>query len=168
MKMHPSVLPLLEGGKTVEYGAHLVREEGYRGIPKKIYRDGFLVIGEAAGFIVNLGYTIRGIDLALLSGLAAARAIISAEDAGPAYMKEIENLKLLPSMKAVDGYFDLLEIPRMYADYPGVATDLFEKLYTINGDTPVSIKKQAKEVLKNNRLSLWKLLKDGIRGYRSL
>ena len=48
------------------------------------------------------------------------------------------------------------------------ATDLFEKLYTINGDTPVSIKKQAKEVLKNNRLSLWKLLKDGIRGYRSL
>ena len=168
MKMHPSVLPLLEGGKTVEYGAHLVREEGYRGIPKKIYRDGFLVIGEAAGFIVNLGYTIRGIDLALLSGLAAARAIISAEDAGPAYMKEIENLKLLPSMKAVDGYFDLLEIPRMYADYPGVATDLFEKLYTINGDTPVSIKKQAKEVLKNNRLSLWKLVKDGIRGYRSL
>jgi len=70
-KMHPAICPLLEGGKTVEYGRHLVAEEGYRRIPKRLYREGFLVCGEAAGFFVNLGYTIRGIDLAVLSGLAA-------------------------------------------------------------------------------------------------
>ncbi len=168
LKMHPSIYPLIEGGKTVEYGAHLVREEGYRGIPKKLYRDGFMVIGEAAGFIVNLGYTIRGIDLAIVSGVAAARAVISGKNPGPAYLEELKNIKLLPAMKAVDGYFDLLEIHRLYETYPKVATGVFNKLYSISGEVPVSIKKGIWGVLKENGVSLWQLVKDGIRGYRSI
>lgn len=168
MKMHPSIYPLIEGGKTVEYGAHLVREEGYRGIPKKLYRDGLLVTGEAAGFVLNMGYTIRGIDLAIVSGVAAARAVISGKNPGPAYIDELNSIKLLPSMKSVDGYFDLLEIPRMYAVYPKVAADIFSRLYNISGDVPVSIKKSIWGVLRENRLSLWQLIKDGIRGYRSI
>ncbi len=75
-KMHPAIYPLIADGETVEYGAHLVSEEGYRGIPKKLYRDGFLMVGDAAGFVINTGYSIRGIDLAIVSGVAAARAII--------------------------------------------------------------------------------------------
>lgn len=168
LKMHPSIYPLIEGGKTVEYGAHLVREEGYRGIPKKLYRDGFMVIGEAAGFIVNLGYTIRGIDLAIVSGVAAARAVISGKNPGPAYLEELKNIKLFPAMKAVDGYFDLLEIHRLYETYPKVATGVFNKLYSISGEVPVSIKKGIWGVLKENGVSLWQLVKDGIRGYRSI
>jgi electron transfer flavoprotein-quinone oxidoreductase len=168
LKMHPSVYPLIEGGKTVEYGAHLVREEGFRGIPKKLYRDGLLVIGEAAGFVVNIGYTIRGIDLAIVSGVAAARAVISGKNPGPEYLEELKRIKLLPSMKAVDGYFDLLEIHRLYETYPKVAAGVFNRMYTIGQDVPVSIKKGIWKVLKENKLSLWQLAKDGIRGYRSI
>ena len=168
LKMHPSVYPLIEGGKTVEYGAHLVREEGYRGIPKKLYRDGLIVIGEAAGFVLNIGYTIRGIDLAIVSGVAAARAVISGKNPGPEYLDELKRIKLLPTMKAVDGYFDLLEIPRMYAAYPKVATGVFNKMYTVGTDVPVSIKKGIWSVVKENKLSLWQLAKDGIRGFRSI
>lgn len=168
LKMHPSIYPLIEGGKTVEYGAHLVREEGYRGIPKKLYREGLMVIGEAAGFIVNLGYTIRGIDLAIVSGVAAARAVISGKNPGPAYLEELKNIKLLSSMKAFDGYFDLLEIHRLYETYPKVATGVFNKLYSISGEVPVSIKKGIWGVLKENGVSLWQLVKDGIRGFRSI
>ncbi len=168
LKMHPAIYPLIEGGKTVEYGAHLVREEGFRGIPKKIFRDGLLVIGEAAGFVVNIGYTIRGIDLAIVSGVAAARAVISGKNPGPAYLDELKSIKLLPTMKAVDGYFDLLEIHRLYQTYPKVAAGVFNKMYSINGETPVSIKKSIWGVLKENGLSLWQLAKDGIRGYRSI
>ena len=166
--MHPSVYPLIEGGKTVEYGAHLVREEGFRGIPKKLYRDGLIVIGEAAGFVVNIGYTIRGIDLAIVSGVAAARAVISGKNPGPEYLEELNQIKLLPSMKAVDGYFDLLDIHRLYSTYPKVAAGVFNKMYTIGTDVPVSIKKGIWNVLKENRLSLWQLAKDGIRGFRSI
>jgi electron transfer flavoprotein-quinone oxidoreductase len=168
LKMHPSIYPLIEGGKTVEYGAHLVREEGYRGIPKQLYRDGLMVIGEAAGFVLNIGYTIRGIDLAIVSGVAAARAVISGSNPGPAYLEELKNIKLLPSMKAVDGYFDLLEIHRLYETYPKVAGGVFNKMYSISGETPVSIKKGIWGVLKDNKVSLWQLVKDGIRGYRSI
>jgi len=168
LKMHPSIYPLIEGGKTVEYGAHLVREEGYRGIPKKLYRDGLMVIGEAAGFVLNIGYTIRGIDLAIISGVAAARAIISGKNPGPEYLEELNRIKLLPAMKAVDGYFDLLEIPRLYAAYPKAATGIFNKMYNIGPDVPVSIKKGIWNVLKENKLSLWQLAKDGIRGFRSI
>lgn len=170
-KMHPSIYPLLEGGETVEYAAHLVSEDGFRGIPGKLYRDGFLMIGDAAGFVINTGSSIRGIDLAILSGIAAARAVIDSQDpvrVGPAYMQELNNIGLIPAMKAVDGYKDLLEIPRIYTSYPGLAADVFTRLFTVDGQVPRSLRKEIKGLLKQNQLSLWQLLKDGLRGYRSI
>lgn len=146
-------------------------EDGYRGIPKKLYRDGLLVVGYAAGFVINTGYSIRGIDLAILSGIAAARAIIQEENPsqiGQIYMKELNNIKLLPTMKAVDGYKEVLEIPRIYTSYPAAANDLFNTLFSIDGEVPVSIKKELKTILKKNGLSMWQLIKDGIRGYKSV
>ncbi|UWG98094.1 FAD-dependent oxidoreductase [Dehalobacter sp. DCM] len=168
MKMHPAILPLLEGGQTVEYGAHLVREEGFRGIPQKLYKEGLLVIGEAAGFVINVGYSIRGIDLAIVSGIAAAQAIISGKAPGPAYMEQLASLKLLPSMKAVDRYFDLLEIHRLYSTYPNIATDVFHLLFTVDGNEPPNVKKEMLKILKENNLSVWQLMKDGIRGVKSI
>jgi electron transfer flavoprotein-quinone oxidoreductase len=170
-KMHPSIYPLLEGGETCEYAAHLVSEDGFRGIPGKLYRDGFLMIGDAAGFVINTGSSIRGIDLAILSGIAAARAVIDSQDpvrVGPAYMQELNNIGLIPAMKAVDGYKDLLEIPRIYTSYPGLAADVFTRLFTVDGQVPRSLRKEIKGLLKQNQLSLWQLLKDGLRGYRSI
>ena len=45
LKLHPAILPLIDGGETVEYSAHLVSEAGYRGIHPRLYREGFLMIG---------------------------------------------------------------------------------------------------------------------------
>ncbi len=170
-KMHPAIYPLIEGGETVEYGAHLVSEEGYRGIPKKLYRDGFLMVGDAAGFVINTGYSIRGIDLAIVSGVAAARAIMNTNESsqvGPAYLQELQKTAMLPTMKAVDGYTDLLSIPRIYTSYPKVAIGVFAKLFTVDGKTPKPIIKEIKKVIKANGLSYWQLFKDGLRGYKSV
>lgn len=171
LKMHPSIYPLIEGGTTVEYSAHLVTEAGYRGIPKKLYRDGFLMVGDAAGFVINTGYSIRGIDLAMISGIAAARAVIGAADptaVGPAYMRELEMVKLIPIMRAVDGYFDVLETPWIYDKLPHLAADVFVSLYTVTGEVPASIKKDVTGLIKENGLSLWQLIKLGIKGVTSL
>lgn len=171
LKMHPAIYPLIEGGKTVEYGAHLVAEEGYRAIPKKLYREGLLIVGEAAGTVVNLGYTIRGIDLAILSGLAAAKAIIRAESAasiGELYMQELEIVKLLPIMKAYDGFTDALNISNLFKTYPKVAADLFQTLYAVDGKVPGKLWKQIMGVVKNNGLTFGKLIKDGLRGRKAL
>jgi electron transfer flavoprotein-quinone oxidoreductase len=170
-KMHPAIRPLLEDGKTVEYGGHLVAEQGYRGIPKRLYREGFLVCGEAAGFVVNLGYTIRGIDLAVLSGLAAAKAILAAASpakVGPTYMQQLEAVKLLPIMRAPDGFTDALDIPNLFGTYPKVAADLLQKLYAVDGSVPDRLRKQIWGVVKGNKLTLRQLFADGMRGIKAL
>lgn len=171
LKMHPSLYPLIEGGETVEYAAHLVGETGYRGIPKKLFREGFLMVGDAAGFVINTGYSIRGIDLAILSGVAAARAVVTAAGKtmiGSNYMRELENIGLLPTMKATDGYFDVLETEWLYDKIPNLAGDVFSSLFTVTGEVPPKIRKSIIGHLKKNNLSMWQIIKLGIKGVRVL
>jgi len=163
-KMHPSIYPLLEGGKTIEYGAHLVSEAGYRGILKQPYREGFLVVGDAAGYVMNMGYSIRGIDLAMLSGIAAARAVISADQStlvGPLYSKELDLLKLIPAMRKMDGYYDMLETPMLYDKVPHLANSVMKSVFSIEGDIPPNLKKEIRKLLKSNNISFIDLLKFG-------
>ncbi len=76
-KHHPAVAPLIEGGKMIEYAAHVVPEAGLK-MQSELVRDGVLIAGDAAGMCMNLGFTIRGMDLAVASGEAAANAVINA------------------------------------------------------------------------------------------
>jgi electron transfer flavoprotein-quinone oxidoreductase len=149
-----------------------VSEAGYRGIHKKLYREGFLMIGDAAGFVINTGYSIRGIDLAIVSGIAAARAVITAGDnvaaAGSYYMQELNHLKLMPTMKAADGYFEILETPWIYDKVPNLANDVFNSLFKVSGEVPQSMKNTVMGAMKANGLSLWQLIQLGIKGVKSL
>lgn len=74
-KNHPTVKPLVEGGKTIEYSAHVVPEGGQEMLPKMV-GDGVMIVGDAAGLCLNVGFTVRGMDLAIASGEAAAKAAI--------------------------------------------------------------------------------------------
>jgi len=80
-KAHPQIAPLLEGGRLLEYSAHLIPEGGAEMLPK-LYGDGVLVTGDAAALCTNLGFTLRGMDLAVESGLLAAQAVIAAKEKG--------------------------------------------------------------------------------------
>ena len=76
---HRFIAPYLEGGELLEYGCHLVAEGGMHMIGE-IAMDGMLVVGDAAGLTLNTGLTVRGMDLAVGSAVAAAEAIGSALD----------------------------------------------------------------------------------------
>ena len=76
-KQHPAVAPLIAGGKLVEYSAHVVPEAGINMLPELV-GDGVLIAGDAAGMCMNLGFTIRGMDLAIAAGEAAAKTVLSA------------------------------------------------------------------------------------------
>jgi electron transfer flavoprotein-quinone oxidoreductase len=78
-KQHPMVAPLLEGGETREYLAHLIPEGGLYGIPK-LCTHGLLVVGDAA-MLVNSMHR-EGSNLALTSGKLAAEAILRAREWG--------------------------------------------------------------------------------------
>ncbi|CAM6084513.1 unnamed protein product [Calypogeia fissa] len=74
-KQHPSIRPLLEGGKVVQYGARTLNEGGVQSIPKTVFPGGAL-IGCSAGFI-NVP-KIKGTHTAMKSGMLAAEAAFDA------------------------------------------------------------------------------------------
>ncbi len=71
-KQHPSVRPLLEGGRRVSYGARALSEGGLQSIPRLTFPGGLLV-GDTAGFL-NVA-KIKGTHTAMKSGIEAAAAL---------------------------------------------------------------------------------------------
>ena len=71
---HPLIMPLVAGGRLIEYIAHMIPDGGYNAIPK-LFHDGILIVGDAAGLVNGT----HGINLAMFSGKFAADAVIEAK-----------------------------------------------------------------------------------------
>lgn len=145
LKARPEVAPLIEGGNTVEYSAHVIPEGGVAMLPQLV-GDGVLLAGDAAGFALNLGITVRGMDFALASGALAARAIKDAiggaTHASPllaaslgVYEQYLRESFVMKDLETFRGMLDLLDNPRMFGKYPETIANIFEKLFWI-GDAP--------------------------------
>jgi electron-transferring-flavoprotein dehydrogenase len=90
MKLLPAIRPLLEGGKLVRYGAKAIPEGGLHAMPR-LYADGLCLIGDTAGFLN--GMRLKGIHLAMKSGMLAAETIFGAlerNDVGAAALSDFE------------------------------------------------------------------------------
>ncbi|MGI5089805.1 FAD-dependent oxidoreductase [Treponema sp. OMZ 805] len=138
-KDHPAVAPYIEGGKTIEYSAHLVPEEGLHMVPE-LYRDGVIIVGDAAGFCINLGFTVRGMDFAIESGRLAAETIIKANEKGDYsakslayYQKALDNSFIMRDLKQYQGFPALLGRREIFELIPSLATDIAAKAFTVNG-----------------------------------
>jgi electron-transferring-flavoprotein dehydrogenase len=75
MKQLPAIAPLLAGGTLLRYGAKAIPEGGLYAMPR-CYADGLCLIGDSAGFLNGL--RLKGIHLAMKSGMLAAEAIAAA------------------------------------------------------------------------------------------
>ena len=74
-KSHPHVRRLIDGGKLISYGARTISEGGLYCMPRT-HGDGFLIVGEAAGFLNPM--KLKGIHLSMKSGMCAAETIFDA------------------------------------------------------------------------------------------
>jgi electron-transferring-flavoprotein dehydrogenase len=74
-KQHPAIASLLAGGKVLRYGAKTVPEGGYFAMPR-LFGEGYCLVGDSGGFL-NAS-TLKGVHLAIKSGLLAAEAIADA------------------------------------------------------------------------------------------
>jgi len=127
------------------------------------------VAGDAAQLGINTGLIIRGMDLAMVSGLAAARAILAdggAAGAGPRYMAQLEAL-LLPNMRAYAEFHGIFGIDRIFKEYPALANDALRFLFTVDGQVPPPMLKQLRRIV-TSKVSLGQLAKDAWKGYRSV
>jgi electron-transferring-flavoprotein dehydrogenase len=91
-KQHPAIASILAGGKVLRYGAKTVPEGGYFAMPR-LYGDGYVLVGDTAGFL-NAS-ALKGVHLAIKSGLLAAEAIaeaIAARDTSAAKLARYEEL----------------------------------------------------------------------------
>ena len=81
-KTHPAIAPVFKGGKRIGYGARAITEGGWQSLPQLAFPGGAL-LGCAAG-MVNVP-RIKGSHNAMLSGIAAAEAVVKALDGGRAH-----------------------------------------------------------------------------------
>ena len=86
-KTHPLVRPLIEGGKLVSYGAKAIPEGGYWAMPK-LSADGVLLCGDSGGFLN--GARLKGVHLAIKSGMLAAETIYRQLKAGSSDFSDYE------------------------------------------------------------------------------
>ena len=156
MKNHPSIAPFVKGGKLTEYSAHLVTEGGLKMMPELV-RDGVIVAGDAAAMVVNLGYTVRGMDLAIESGRLAGEAVVRAKaredfsaESLSYYKKLLDESFIMKLMKQYQNLPGLLEDHIIFNDVPKMADEFAGMVYKVDGGAPVALPMIALTVLANN------------------
>jgi electron transfer flavoprotein-quinone oxidoreductase len=151
LKNHPMVKPLIEGGESAEYLAHLIPEGGYRSVPK-VAGNGVVVIGDAAQ-LVNAIHR-EGSNMAMSSGKMAAETIIEAKHRND-FSESSLNLyreKLYDSfiMKDLEKYKDAAhtfeKYPQYFNEYVPMMNKAMSKFFTVDG-TPKRDKQ--KEIMKS-------------------
>jgi electron-transferring-flavoprotein dehydrogenase len=89
-KRHPFLRGILEGGSLVRYGAKALPEGGWNTQPQ-LYLDGALIVGDSANFVNST--RLKGIHLAMRSGMLAAEAAFDAVRAGDTSAKALSSYK---------------------------------------------------------------------------
>jgi electron transfer flavoprotein-quinone oxidoreductase len=137
-KESAEVKKLIEGGTLSEYSAHVIPEGGINIMPR-LYADGILVLGDAAGFGLNMLITVRGMEYAVASGAMAAEAIKEARKKGDFssrtlahYENLLRNSFLLKELETFRHALSILKNPRWFHHYPQAICDLYEKLMWID------------------------------------
>ena len=172
-KEHQAVSPMLSGGIVKEYSAHLIPEGGYDMMPQ-LYSDGVLVAGDAAGLTLNSGLTLRGMDLAIASGIAAAEAVKKAKEradfsasALSHYKRALEQGFVLKDLRRFQHLSRLLQNGRIYRDYPAWFCRVAKSLFAVGtGSKERAFKVVMKEKPRN--LNYLKIVDDILKGIRNL
>jgi len=89
-KTHPFVRNILDGGKLLRYGAKTLPYGGWYAMPR-IYVDGALIVGDSGSFLDS--QRLKGVHLAMKSGMLAAETILEALKTGDTSTKTLKLYK---------------------------------------------------------------------------
>jgi len=163
-KKRPEIAPLVRGGSTVEYSAHVIPEGGFKAL-SNLYGNGILVAGDAGGLALNMGFTVRGMEYALASGHFAAQAVLKAREAGnfnaetlSIYKRLLEESFVLQDLKNFRESPAVVGNPRFFTHYPELIGNLMKDMYAI----PAGSKEKLYPTLKKHLSlgELWSIFKD--------
>ena len=158
-KERPEIKNLIKGGEVVEYSAHLISEGGIH-IKPKVYGDGILITGDAAGLGLNMLLTVRGMEYAMASGVLAGRTIKIAKEKNDfsasslAYYEKLLNESFI--IKEMDNFknsLSVLENERLFSKYPQAISDLFEKVMRVDENPKEGLYKTIWQTFKKDYLN---------------
>lgn len=86
-KTHKLIRAILDGGTMLHYGAKTIPVGGFYSVPK-LYHDGLLLCGDSAGLLNP--QRLKGIHLAIKSGILAAETIFEAVKVGNFSRNQLE------------------------------------------------------------------------------
>ena len=135
LKMHPALHPLLRGSEPLEYGAHLVPEGGLHSLPVQYAGEGWLLVGDALRSCVNTGFSVRGMDMALIGAQAAAQTLINAcqkhgpQNLFPAYHQDVQHSLLWAVLQRYRDVPALLERPGWYRQWPELMESVSREIW---------------------------------------
>ncbi|HYB78882.1 MAG TPA: FAD-dependent oxidoreductase [Thermoplasmata archaeon] len=167
-KLHPAIARRLKGAELVEYGAKLV-PSGWASRPAAFHGDGWMVAGDAAGFVFSNGITIQGMNYAIRSGLEAAETALDAKAAGDAsaarlaeYDRRLEDTGILPDFRDFARLDRVKWNPRIYTLYPRFASELLRSMMADAGSPKRSARQVLMAVQKAAGIKVTTLIRDGI------
>ncbi|MBT8400457.1 MAG: FAD-dependent oxidoreductase [Rhodothermia bacterium] len=173
-KSHPAVADTLRGGEVLEYSAHVVSTGDMGSMPKQLYGDGVLVVGEAGHLLMNSGRAIQGMDYAMRSGILAAETVVEAAadvDFSSSSLRRYEQaLEASFVMKDLKGFQDavhLLHDPIMYEKMPAVLCDFGRSFFTVESEPTEKAIKSFRKAAKKH-LTTWELVRLSAKAAKSL
>jgi len=153
--------------KILEYSAHVIPEASQ----SELFTDGMLVAGDAGGLLVNSGVTLRGVDMAIASGAAAAKATKNAFEKNDfskkslSYYEELlKNDFVLQDRETFKKAPEFLQNERLYTMYPEFMCRLFHRIALVNGPK----KRVFDELLEETKGKRTQMFLDMLRALRAV
>ena len=141
IKAHPAIAPLIKGGETIEYSAHLIPEGGYKKVPT-LSGAGVMIVGDAAMLVNNMHW--EGTNLAMISGkLAGETAVVAlskkdtSEDTLARYQEAMEKSFIMKDLQTYRHLMDIMHDKKeVFLDIYLRKINAFFEMFTSVDGTP--------------------------------
>ncbi|MUM63732.1 FAD-dependent oxidoreductase [Acidianus infernus] len=122
-------------GEILEYSAHAIPYYGFKNLPP-LYDKNLIAVGDSAGFLINDGFTIRGMDLAIGSGMIAglaAKKIVESRNFSntEVYYEMLKDSFVLKHLELAYNRFELINSPLTLSTYPEILCNVLSDMFTV-------------------------------------
>jgi electron transfer flavoprotein-quinone oxidoreductase len=173
-KLHPAIAPRLAGAELVEYGAKMI-SSGWASRPTAFHGNGWMVCGDAAGFVFSNGLVIQGMNYAIRSGLLAAETALDALKAKDpsaralaGYDRRLEQAHVLSDFRGSEGLDAVKWNPRLYREYPSAFLDLLHLWSGEMGRHRPTLASAAGAALRHGKIPMRVAARDAFSAYANL
>lgn len=156
---------IIKDGLSLEYSAHLL-PDNYYSKDAFLFASGLIVVGDAAGFLLNTGIHLEGVNYAIASGVAAAKSVIECnnkkdfrEESLSCYIKYLAELNVIHDFNVNKYARKLVKNKDFHYTYPSAICNYFD--HEFHSSTSKKKEKFMNEILGHMKdRSKYELLKE--------